>query len=142
VRYKGGVLQPVGTTGDFTWTAGVTPLSADRTVVTNPITIHHDNVSPIDLVVPTPARCEILKIAYFPTQNFNGAASTIDIGEDGDHSIFLADAFVPKLTTSPPANAVINELYASAINIRCWITPGAGCTQGEGIIVVTYVNMV
>jgi hypothetical protein len=141
VRYKGGVLQPVGTTGDFTWTAGVTPLSADRIVVTNPITIHHDDASPVDLVVPTPARCEILKVAYFPTQNFNGAASTIDIGEDGDHSAFLADALIPKLTTTPPANSVVNELYSSAINIRCWITPGAACTQGEGIIVITYVNM-
>jgi len=142
VRYKGGVLQPGGTTGDFTWTAGITPMSADRTVVTSPITIHHDDASPIDLVVPTPDRCEILKVAYFPTQNFNGAASTIDIGEDGDHSAFLADALVPKLTTTPPVNAVINELYSSAINIRCWITPGAGCTQGEGVIVITYVNMI
>lgn len=141
VRYKGGVLQPVGTTGDFTWTAGITPLSADRTVVTSPITIHHDDASPINLVVPTPARCEIIKIAYFPTQNFNGAASTIDIGEDGDHSAFLADALVPKLTTTLPVNAVVNELYSSVINIRCWITPGAGCTQGEGIIVITYANM-
>jgi hypothetical protein len=142
VRYKGGVLQPAGTTGNFTWTAGITPMSADRIVITNPITIHHDDASPIDLVVPTPARCEIVKVAYFPTQNFDGAATTIDIGEDADHGAFLEDVFVPKLTTEDPANAIINKLYASAKNIRCWITPGAGCTQGEGIIVITYVNMV
>jgi hypothetical protein len=111
-------------------------------VISEPITIHHNDGSPVDIVVPTPARCEVVKVTWFPTENFDGAASTIDIGEDGDHDAFLGNAIITKLVADGPVHAVMNKVYAAAINIRCWITPGAGCTTGEGVIIVQYINMV
>ena len=113
-----------------------------RYKVIGPITLHHDDASPLDLVVPTPARSRIVTVSWFPTEDFDGAPSTIDIGEDGDHSAFMADAIVTKtIGAGPVVTADIGVAYEGAMNIRAWITPGAGCTKGEGKIFVEYVDM-
>ena len=113
-----------------------------RYKVVGPITLHHDDASPLSLVVPTPARSRIVTVSWFPTEDFDGAPSIIDIGEDGDHSAFMADAIVTKtIGAGPVVTADIGVAYEGAINIRVWITPGAGCTTGEGKIFVEYVDM-
>jgi len=142
VRYKGGILQEAGTTGTFTWSAGITPQSSSRYVITSPIVIHHDDTSPIDLLIPTPAQCEIVKVTWFPTEDFNGSASTINIGEDSNHSVFLDNGIITKTVLGGPVHQIINSVYNSSINVRCWITPGAGCTTGEGKVIIQYINMV
>ena len=53
----------------------------------------------------------------------------------------MADAIVTKTIGAGPVTSDIGVAYEGAINIRVWITPGAGCTEGEGKIFVEYVDM-
>ena len=106
-----------------------------------PVSVEHDSTSPVDLVVSTPDELKVIAVTWIPTEDFNGDSSTIDIGEGDDHSAFMADAIITKTVAEGSVVADLSMVYTESIDIRCWITPGEGCTQGAGKIVVEYADM-
>lgn len=86
-------------------------------------------------VVTTPIM--VLQVNFVITTPFNGAGATLSLGVAGQPQLLVASnqidaAFATEYETNPNV--------AIATNILLAITPGAGCTQGAGWIVLNVAN--
>lgn len=79
----------------------------------------------------------IISVQLLVTQAFDGTSPSLTIGDAGNNSRLMASSDNDPATVGQYETHPVYA-YGSDTAVKLYITPGAGATQGRGLVVITY----